>query len=176
MCIFIHFLLLFLIKVALENPKDTTIRFGAVKVGKNCSRTFCLINKSLAPVNLLVGFSDQLPVNGIYLAKPQENFTDLGIDHRLLGTMSVVPSKVFTIKPQETFPITLIYTPVKVCCNFSETVSQVERTEYLTIVKRIRLLLIKIVLFLKDFSSISRKSGTTLCSNRMLCRTRNIFR
>lgn len=107
----------------LENAEDARISLGTVRVGKSCTRKFRLINKSLASANLLVGLSHQLPVDGTYLAKPEQKFIDLSKNHRLSNIITLLPSNVFTIKPQEAFEITVLYTPQVRSPYFSETVS-----------------------------------------------------
>lgn len=111
-----------ILKVTLLNAEDKMLSLGAVREGKKSSRQFSFINRSLAPAIILIGFSDQLPVKGQYLANVEENAIDLSKDHRLSNILKITPSKPFVIKPQEIKKIEVQYTPKKRAPLFSETV------------------------------------------------------
>lgn len=106
----------------LLEAKDKNISLGAVREGKKSSRKFSLINKSLAPASLLIGFNDQLPVSGVFLAQPNNHPIDLSRDHRLSNVITITPSKSFVIKPNEIKTIDVEYSPTKRTSTFSETI------------------------------------------------------
>lgn len=109
-------------KVTLLNADDKMISLGAVRMGRKSNREFQLINKSIAPATLLLGFCDQFPVNAWCLAKPEENPVDFSKGHRLSGVITLTPSKPFVIKPQQVITVIVDYTPRKRTVLFSETV------------------------------------------------------
>ncbi|KAL0273824.1 UNVERIFIED_CONTAM: hypothetical protein PYX00_006405 [Menopon gallinae] len=109
-------------RVVLADVSHMNVHFGAVKIGRKEAKEFVIINKGPTAATIVVGFSDQLPMDPAQLANADGETDDLPVEHRLSHMLTLTPARPFIIKSKETYSIRVDYFPKARAPAFTETV------------------------------------------------------